>query len=199
MTTDELTTERPVHSTDWAEAFHNYQREVEAYASVAAEYEAAAEEYHRALPEDQGDDFTPYGLHQCIAPNRNSLIVNAELRIIMRDFKERGDEGLTPDELARVRGEAARVVDNFLEWKAERAKAQEKASERYDPAEKKHDAACDRLSHARTKLLNTAAPDVEAMLFKLDLLAGYMAECDAEDAKSVGLIRDDASRLLGRA
>lgn len=126
MATDNLTTDRPASSTEWADAFHNYQREVEAYANVAAEYEAACAEYDgpRTAPE---------------------------------------------------------------------------AMERYDAAEKRHDAAADVLHRAREKVFATPAPDGDAMLAKLDILTAYLAECDDEDLPRVRAIQDDARRLFGRA
>lgn len=194
MATDELTTDRPTSSTDWAEAFHNYQREEAAYASVAAEYEAACAEYESAWP-DRTADFEPYGLSRFTdrKQDRDQLIRKTELRLVMRDYK--GRDQLNPKELGALREEAARIVDDFLGW----LEQWNVASLSIEPAEERHNEACDRLSDARNKLLNTPAPDTVAMLFKLDVLASLMAESCEQDAPAAALLSEDAHRLIGRA
>lgn len=70
------------------------------------------------------------------------------------------------------------------------------AFENFSPAEKRHDKFADNRWEARDALLKTPAPDAEAMLFKLDILAADMAEACVEDAERVACLRADARRLL---
>jgi hypothetical protein len=69
----------------------------------------------------------------------------------------------------------------------------------FRPAEEKHDKAADALANAREALFLTPAPDADALLLKLDILMEYLADCDAEDVKRVGAVRDDARRLFEAA
>ncbi|MFP5328861.1 MAG: hypothetical protein ACLGHC_01820 [Alphaproteobacteria bacterium] len=194
MTTDNLTTARPTSSTDWAEAVHNFERGEAAYDRSAAEYEAACAEYERRFPDEKEAQFEPYGLKWNAGQDRERLIADAELRIIFRNHKDR--ERLAPEELGAVREEAARAVAEFLAWSSERRAAYEQI---VGDAERKHDAAVDKRHGTREALLACPAPDAEAILFKLELLAADMAEADTDDAERVAAIRDDAKRLFGRA
>lgn len=81
----------------------------------------------------------------------------------------------------------------------DREKGLADAMERFQPTEKRHDKFADNRWEARDALLKTPAPDAEAILFKLDILAADMAEACVEDAERVACLRDDARRLLGAA
>jgi hypothetical protein len=190
----ETTLDRRPEQLSWDDALGAYEREKSAYDGVAAEYHAACADYDAAVA-DRSAEFAEYGLTRLAATySRDHAMLRAEISIVMRDYKGRS-ERLTPEELGSVRAKAASVADAFLEWtatwSAERLKL--------DPAEKDHDAACDKLWNVRKMLLGTPAPDTQALLFKLDVLASLMAECDSEDAEPVALIRDDTRRLLGAA
>jgi len=194
MATDDLITDRPTSSTEWAEAFHNYERAKNAEAQVEAELDAASSAWHEAVP-DRADEFAAYGLLRWAdKSDRDKLFRDVEVRIIMRDHK--GRERLTPEELGAVREEAARAADDFLAWVALDFEASKRI---YGDVQERFDAACDLRCAAQDKLLTTPAPDADAMLYKLDLLSSVMAEHQSEDAESVAAIRDDARRLLGRA
>jgi len=181
----------------WNAALDNYRREEAAYANVAVEYEAACRAYDSERP-DAPEEFTTYGLTDTISIDRDELIRRTELRIVVNDYVEGNPdrEPLTAQERGAVAVKATRLVDAFAEW---RQQAREVELRIYAPAEKKHDAACDKIWEARNKLLNTPAPDAQAMLFKVDILARLMSESLEQDAPAVALIRDDAHRLFGEA
>lgn len=186
------TLDRPAEQLSWADALANFQRESVAYKQAAAKYEAACAEYERAFP-DRDKEFAAYGLTRFNGPdaNREGIMLRADVSIVLRDFKGR-KERLTPEELGKVREEAARVADEFLAWTAQ----WDAASRSIEPAEKEHDAACDKLAEARNTLLATPAPDIAAMVMKLNVLASLMLESREDDAGTVQLLCNDAHRLL---
>lgn len=191
MTTDELTTTRP-SDKDWAEAFHNYQREVEAYASNSAEYDAACRAVDQECP-DREDEFIAYGLNWPM--DRDTALEVVDRFIERRDHSDKNGE-LADEVIDRDAEEAGAIVEDYFDYRAKRHAAFERL---YKPAEKKHDKAVERRWTATNKLLDTPAPDADALLFKLDLLASIMGEHEVEDAPHVASIREDARRLLGRA
>ena len=204
MATDELTTTRPTSSTEWADALHNYEREQAVYASVCADYEAACAKYREAGGDrDTPQDFITYGLTD-INPRspmmdaRNQLIRDTEVRIILEDHVKPNPDSaelLTAEQRGEIAQKATRLVDDYRE-------AHRQARLVWDsilqPAEERHCDASDKMADARNKLLTTPAPDTEAMLFKLEVLASIMVDADEHDAPAVSLLRDDAKRLLGR-
>ena len=197
MATDTLQGDEAV-ATSWDEAFANYQREEAAYAASAREYEMAIAAYD-AERVDRDDEFTAYGLK---APELThgdvmSVVVPA---IMEREFGRLGYPLYPPKDVEEynakypaIMAEAAGITADYLDWRRH-------GSEAYDrlvsPAETAHDAACDKLWGARNRLLGAPAPDVRAMLIKLDLLASIMAESDSEDGAHVATIRDDAHRFF---
>lgn len=194
MTTDDLTTERSTSSTDWAEAVHNFEQAKAAEAQMGAELDAATAALDKAVP-DRADEFLAYGLHRYRDGNteRTKLIRSTEMSVAIVDYK--GRSALSADDYAAIARKATTLVDDFLAWIE---CAREATSRIYGDAQERFDAACDRRVAAQDALLNdTPAPDAEALLFKLDLLAEIMTEGDDQDAPAVVSIRDDAKRLFG--
>lgn len=182
---------RPAEQLTWADALQNYRSAEAAYADVASEYLLASRKYEASTT--GGEEFSALGLQRWSdTANRDGLMMRAEMSLVLRDHKGRTDS-LTPKELGALREKAARIVDDFIDWHGRWCAA----SKVFEPTEQKHDSACDRLFEARKELLKLPAPDTEAMLFKLDLLAKLLRECDSEDAGSVESLRDDAQRLFG--
>lgn len=196
MTTDNLTTERPTSSTDWAEAVHNYEQAKSAEAQAEAELDAASAAWREAVP-DRADEFLAYGLHRHRDgdTDRTKLIRKTEMSVAIEEYK--GRSALSEDEFAAITRKAVRLVDDFLAWLA----LDREASERIygGGVQERFDEACDRRGEAQDKLLTTPAPDAEALLFKLELLAKIMREADVDDSDRIEAIRHDAHRLLGRA
>lgn len=195
MTTDNLTTDRPTRSTDWAEAVHNCEEAKCAFDRAEAELDAASAAWREAVP-DRADEFLTYGLNRYhIRDNadRAALIRATEMSVAMKYYK--GRESLTADDFAAITHKAVTIVDDFLAWLA----LDREASDRIygGGVQERFDAACDALSDARDKLLRTPAPDANAMLFKLELLAKIMREADVDDAERIEAVRDDAKRLFG--
>lgn len=176
----------------WRSVLSDHQREEAAYRRVEEEYSAACAAFDAECPTEAQDKFEALEL-RFTRDDRDQLIRDAEIRIVMRDFKGRSTV-LSPDELAAVTHEAATIVDDFLAYRAKRDEAYKRI---VTPAEQKHNDASDKRWNARDKLLTTPAPDPDAMLFKLELLAADMAEAAADDAERVAAIRDDAKRLFG--
>lgn len=186
------TLDAPVEQLSWTEVLADYERESAAYAISRAEYERACDEYEASYP-DRDAEFARYGLtfHQ-VGYSRNQAMLRAEVSIAQRKFTGRKEE-LTAEEIAAVREEATRVADDFLTWTT----ARHAAYVALDPIEDQHDTVINRLWEAQQRLLSTAAPDTDALLRKLDILAEIMVGSREQDAPHVSLIRDDAHRLLG--
>lgn len=87
---------------------------------------------------------------------------------------------------------AERIVDEFEAWCARYSEA----FREYDALEKRFEQVVDERDAAQKALLATDAPDREALRFKIELLADMMNEADADDAKHLTRIREDALRLL---
>lgn len=197
MATETLQT-KPPSATSWNEAFAEFQREEAAYAIAAADYESAVAAYDVELP-DRDDEFNAYGLKSPTLTHRDVMSFVAPA-IMEREFGKVGYPLYPPKDVEEynakypaIMAEAARVTADYLDWRRCGSEAYARIVE---PAEEKHDDACDKRANARNRLLNTPAPDVGAMLIKLDLLASIMAESDSEDAAHVATVRDEARRLM---
>jgi len=178
----------------WNAALAEYRREETDYAASAAEYEAQCQRYYEAHP-DRSKEFAAYGL--IAARGRADAIRTALLHLCHMHGAAKGDGAkLTDSDLREINAEADRIVDDYF---ADRESGKE-AFERFIGAgERKHDRAVDKMHEAREALLLAPAPDAEAMLLKLDILAAYVREADGEDADHIASIRDDAHRLFREA
>ncbi|MCH8617164.1 hypothetical protein LZ016_13785 [Sphingomonas sp. SM33] len=104
---------------------------------------------------------------------------------------------LTDAELAKLDADANRVVDDFEAYSARH----DAAFAEYDRQEALFDSLVDRRADAFRAVIDTPAPDNEALLYKLELLATLLEGFHSEDAPTLDKIRLDARRLLttGRA
>jgi len=174
--------ERPGRSA-WDEALAAYRREVAAYERSAMEYEAACRAHDNDSPPEP--ELSAVYKVETFEVDRDRLIRSAQVAIAARDYPLRGAQHFSPRVMGEIAEKATLITDEYLLWRN-----QHKAAwQRFKPAEEKHDAACDRLWKARDRLLNTPAPDAEAMLLKLDVLAEDMRESCVEDAPRVASLR----------
>lgn len=189
---------RPAEQLTWAEALNRHRRAEAEYDRVSTHYSDACRAYDAECP-DRDAEFERYGL-RCPNLERENIVRIVRAALCMSEFGGTGMFLYPPDKRAEqtskmpeIAVDAERIADDYLAWRSHKSEAYDRI---VGPAEEKHDAAVDMRSAARTALLETQAPDTEAMLFKLDLLSSIMAEGDAEDADQVVNIRDDARRLL---
>lgn len=196
MATDNLTTERPTSSTDWAEAVHNYER-AQAEREKAGEAHNAAEKAYLAETRCGVDYHDEYGINYSSGTKEEVL---ADLRYYpARAAAKAASEGkkLSDEQIGELYRDIPCIADDFLAHQQFRAEANER--HRVTELDDAYTLASSAFWEARRTLLATPAPDAEAMLFKLDLLAADMREALQDDADSIEAIRDDAKRLLGRA
>lgn len=151
-------------------------------AHVTAVHDAA-----EALCPRRDEFFSRYNLGCGLSRERNFRAAHS--RIVIERAKGRS---LTPEQAKQATADAYRVVDDFENWCTHR----NEAFRDYDACEKWLDAAVDERSAAQDALLAADAPDHEALLSKIELLASMLEEADAEDAKRLGAIRKDGRRLL---
>jgi hypothetical protein len=189
----------PLSNADalWRVAVAEYERAKAAQDKAEAALDAASAAWREAVP-DRVDEFLAYGLnryHSHDHEDRNGLIRNAQVEIVLRDYKGKGDTYPNAEEYAEIAREATKAVDEFLAWIALDYDVTPRI---YGDTQERFDEACDKRADAQTKLLETPAPDSAAMLHKLELLAQVMTESDEQDAPAVRAIRDDCRRLLGK-
>jgi hypothetical protein len=176
-----------------------------AWNAAVAAYEAADAEMNRvsdimgrvhaeaekACP-DEGQFTGRYGMSYTWANDRNYRAAHFAIVI------ERSQTRLLTDAEAEQASDDAKGLANEFDAYRERRCA---AFAPYDRVEDQFDGLVDAQCEARRKLLETPAPDGEALLYKLDLLASFLETADSEDAHSIDLVRNDARRVLtvGRA
>lgn len=177
----------------WRIALSEYESEVAAYNKVLAEYEEAArlsddEIAQHAKPFER---FLPIDLRYV-----SDAVAGVTRQLLMERPTYGNGEVVSRSEHLEAQAEAVKIVADYSAYCDERQKIQETV---YYPAEKKHDAACDKLSDAREKLFQTPAPSPSAMLAKMRILAAYVNECQGEDAERFNAVVADAERLFGEA
>jgi hypothetical protein len=161
-----------------------YER-VSAHSSATHDVAEASCPYRREF-------FSRYGLGATWDRERN---VRAAQRNIM--IERAKGQRLTADEAKQATADAYHVVDDFEGWCARR----DEAFREHHAWEERFDALADKRLSAQEAVLSIEAPDHEALLFKIELLAGMLNEAAVEDADRLNMIRTDARRLLpaGRA
>lgn len=152
-------------------------------AQVSAVHDAA-----EAICPRRDEFFSRYGLGRGWSRERNFRAARMSI-VIERTPKGRM---LTPEEAEEADADAYRIVDDFETWCARH----DEAFRDYDAWEDRLDAVVDERSAAQDALLTTEAPDREALLFKIELLASMLEEAAVEDANRFGAVRTDARRLL---
>lgn len=198
MATDELTTERPTASTDWNEAFHNYERAKEACDQAAAAHTAAEEaaiaEARAANPIDWTAE---YGLHYGMASREKVLEALRYYPANAAAKAAAAGKPLADAEVSALYADIPRIADEYLV--AREVSLNAHAKHRTDELEKAMEAAADTYWASFKAVMKAPAPDAEALIAKLDILTSEMTVADADDAERVAAIRDDARRLFGRA
>jgi hypothetical protein len=205
MATDNVNTPSIDNNREaWNAAVADFEKEAAAYKVAAEEFQAACDKYHAdfirvAKPED----FDTYGLDHYARrwpDDRKGFIRSLELRVAMVDYRLAASENFTEDQFADIAAKATRLVDAYLAWTAAKAEQDEQnapAEAAYRKAEKKHDAAVEKLCDAREKMLLTPAPDALAIAYKLEVFHDYLALGDEQDTHRVRAFRDDMRRLFG--
>lgn len=177
----------PADRSAWDRAVALLKEADAALERMDAVYTPAHEAAEAACPY-QKEFFTRYHLGSGIS--RDSNFRSAHMNLVIERAK--GRPNLTAEEAKAIAADANRIVDEFETW----SKRREIAFRGYDEIEKRFDTLVDERADARQAVIDTAAPDPAAMLFKMELVSEIMRECGAEDAESVAAIRNDARRLL---
>ena len=112
------------------------------------------------------------------------------MSLVLERTKERP---LTPEEAKQVTADAQRIVDEFEAYRVRRGEA----FAEYDRLEGQLDSLVDERAKAFHALMETPAPDGEALQYKIGLLASQLTEWESEDANTINAINADAARLLG--
>lgn len=136
--------------------------------------------------------YSRYGMGHGSSRDRNFQA--AHFSLVLERAKGRH---LTPEEAKQTTEDALRLVDEFDDYSARH----DAAFAEYDRAEDQFDALVDKQSEARRVLFDTPAPDNTALLYKIEVLAGFLTEAASEDADSLNAIHADARLILanGRA
>jgi hypothetical protein len=176
----------------WDRAIDDLRGVEEEYARVNPQHTAAFEAAEADCPRES-EFFSRYNLG-CYEDEGKGRVRNfraARIALVTERCRELG-RLLTDTEAQEAAAEAERVVSEFDAW----AKRRDEAHERHqcDMWETRFDALVDKRWAAQQAVINAEAPDLNAMLVKLELLASVM---DGEvDQARVAAIRDDARRLL---
>lgn len=170
-----------------------YLRAVQAEYDLINPQHTAAFGAAEAICPREGEFYSRYGLgwYEEEATGRERNFYAARTTVVAERSRDLG-RALTLDEAKKAAAEARGAVDQF----EAHLKRRDEVHAQYDCDgwENRFDAVVDRRWKAQNAVLRTKAPDQEAMLFKLELLAGIM---DGEqDQQRVIAIRDDARRLL---
>lgn len=155
--------------------------------TVTALFDAAEAECPR-----RAEFFSRYNMGCGISRERN--FSSAHMTLVVERARGRH---LTSEEEKQVTADANRIVDEFDTWKSQH----DAAFAEYDRRQARFDSLVDEQGAARRAMLGTPAPDGEAMLYKIEVLAAQLLEADSEDADDLAAIRADARRMLtnGRA
>lgn len=181
----------PTDRRAWNAAVARYERATEKVERVGNDNMEAHDAAEAACPRND-EYFSRYNMGRGDSPDRNFRACHMSLVI------ERTKEGpLTPDEAKQTAVDAQRLVDEFEAYSASR----DAAFAGYDQLEDRFDRVVDEQAEARKLLIETPAPDNEALLYKIEMLAAYLTECASEDADRLNAVSADARRLLtvGRA
>lgn len=196
MATDETTTNETADQSPaaalWRIAVSNYEAAVAEEQRLTADHDEALAAYKAEVGEDN-PDFERYGLWTLYPRDRDEFVRFAAIQIATVDHAG-SMKALSGDDYEALAKKAAQIIDDH---EAHRQRKEEAWDRLVDSTEKVWEAALDRLCHARDKLLETPAPDADAMTMKLDILAALMTESCDQDADAVCAIRDDAHRLFG--
>ena len=176
----------------WEQAVAHLRAVEKEYIVLSAQHSAAFDEAEAACPRE-GEFFTRYDLgcfeNKEVGRERN---FNAARSAVVRERSREAGRSLTFVEAEEARAEALRIVDRFDAWQKRRDEVH--AHYDCDRLERRFDALCDKRFKAQLAVIQVAAPDLDALRVKLELLAAMM---DGEqDQSRVAAIRDDVKRLL---
>jgi hypothetical protein len=190
-----------VDGSPWNAAVARLNRVQAEYARVDGPHTAAFDAAEAACPR-QGEFFSRFGLGYHSDPvhgrERNEraaheALYRERLQQLLRSNSDR--RYLTDEEVDQAKLDAKKIVDEF----DEHCRRRDEAHELYncDEWEERFDAITDKRWEAQRALLMAAAPDQDAVLTKLELLAEIME--GEQDQERVIAIRDDMRRLLASA
>lgn len=174
----------------WNTAIARVRATSEAVERTGVHCKAAHVEAESICPRE-GKFFTRYNLG--ITSRRRNL----EAAYFSILTERHNGENISDEDARDITAEANRVVDEFDTYCAKR----DETYREYNECEDRFDTAVDAQHDAREALLHLPAPDHEALLEKIDLLALMMREMAVEDAERIAAIKADPHRLLkaGRA
>jgi hypothetical protein len=172
----------------WRIVVSEFEAEKAAYQIVSDDYSARCRE-HDAM--NFAEKLAPFEPFQPIPQRMETAVTVTYAKLLL----QRGEDEPEPThaEAAELFAKAASIVGEYRAVQQEMSEACERI---YGDVEERHDAAVDKLSAAREKLLATPAPDAAAFLYKLDVLSAYINEVESEDAERFNHIAADIRRLL---
>jgi hypothetical protein len=194
MATDNVNTPSIDNNREaWNAVVADFEQKKATRDSVGEKMTDAEEAY---IEEVSGRDFwAEYGLPGLLKTRADVL---KELRYLPATIAGRAaarGEPLTDEFISGLYRDLPRIADEYMAH----SQLCEEARKRYGLKENEaaYDVAATAFWEAQKKLLDTPAPDVSAILYKLDVVAAVMTEDCEQDAPAVSLIRDDMRRLFG--
>jgi hypothetical protein len=170
----------------WRIAVNEFEAVSAQFEQNWAAYEAADEAAKRECPSRLREYQRTYGISPSMP--RDVAIEAVDRYIERRDFPNGIDENITDEYVDAVAIEASRIVDEYTAHATELTDCAER--HRVNELWKAHCAFVSAVyDPAREKLFATPAPDVAAVLFKAEVLAGMIDEAEG--------LRDDLQRLFG--
>lgn len=175
----------------WSAAVARYRALTGQIVRVGNGLNAAHDAGQAACPR-QGEFCSRYNMGFGWGHDRNFKA--AQTSLIMERGKGRT---LTADEAKRATADALRLVDEFDAYQSEHGAA----FAEYDRQQERFDSLADEHGKAFNAVVQLPAPDSEALLYKIAIVAQRLGEWESEDADYLNAIQTDARRFLthGRA
>lgn len=183
----------PIDRSAWQTALREYERVKAAHQVVSGEHGVANAAYEAECGEpDPAFQTYRVGRSSKAEPlNRSADIRRVGNEIELHDYAGRTD--LSADDFAAIARKAALLVDQYDEYLQRREAIEARV---IGDINERWEAALDKLVTAQNKLLDTPAPDTEAMLYKLEVLSADMLQSEADFHEDVVTLREDARRLF---
>lgn len=175
--------------SDWNKALTAYRTAVANEERITAHCNALYEGADAACPRRE-EFFSRYKLGVTHDHGRN--VRSAYMALLIERSKGRH---FTEEEVQQTLADAEAVVADFEQW----VRDYDHAFSAYEAFEPTQEAAIEAVTAARVALLKAEAPDNAALLFKIEVLADFLAETESEDTEPMTDIRADARRLLSHA
>lgn len=176
----------------WDQAVAHLRLVEEEFAHMSAQHTAAFEAAQAACPRE-AEFFSRYGLGCWENEDKGrALNLGAARAAVIRERCRDLGRMLTAEEDQHATAAAEHVVTSFDEWR----KRYEEAHKRHhcDLWQERFDAVVDKRWSAQQAVIDAEAPDLQALLVKLEILIGMMD--GQEDLGRVIAIREDARRLV---